>query len=219
MCREWLGKGVSKRPRSRNLDSPGTKAGRQVRKGPRILGFLRNRLPAWNEIVSLSGVLVFVVHSWSVQAFLFNLPSFILKYRSLEVVAIFCYHMVFAFLETLLCAGLLVVLAGVLPSKWLRKGFVYKGFLIVLAAVIGAIFLQNSISYGEFAYAGSKAYLLYEYIGGGLIVFAGLWVLVAKVGRVQRWIVFLVDQISIMLFIYLPLDVIGLAVVAVRLIR
>jgi hypothetical protein len=113
----------------------------------------------------------------------------------------------------------LVILAGLLPWGWLGRGFVYKGFLIVVAAVIGAIFVQDNISYGEFAYAGSKAYLLYEYLGGGLIVFVGLWVLVTKISRVQRWVVFVVDQISIMLFIYLPPDVIGLAVVAVRLIR
>jgi len=112
-----------------------------------------------------------------------------------------------------------VIVAALLPGGWLREGFGYKGFLLVLAGVIGAIFLQNSFSYGEFAYDGLRARLLYEYMGVGLVVFIGLWVLVAKLGRLQRLIEWAVDQISIMLFVYLPLDVIGLAVVAVRLVR
>lgn len=167
----------------------------------------------------MTGVVVFVVHSWSVRGFLFNLPSFVLKYRPGEILAIFCYHMAFAFLESLVGSALLVVLAALLPSKWFRNGFAYNSFLLVLATVIGAIFLQNSFSYGEFAFDGSKAIALYEYVGIGLMLFVGLWIVVAKIGRVQRLIMFLVDQISVMLFIYLPLDAIGSLVVAVRLIH
>ena len=95
----------------------------------------------------------------------------------------------------------------------------HRAFVLVLAAVAGAVFLQNSFSYGEFAYDGLKASLLYEYIGGGLILLVALWVLVEKVDAVKRLLVFLADQISIMLFVYLPLDAISLVVVAIRLIR
>ena len=180
---------------------------------------LRERIPAWHEILGVLGVVVFAVHSWSVYGFLFNLPAFILKYRPGEILAVFFYHMVFAFFESF-CIGLvLVVLSAILPSAWMRKGFVHKGFLLVLAAAIGAVALQNSFSYAIFEFDASNMHLLYERLGVGVLLFAGIWALTHYVAGLQKLLVRLVEQISIMLYIYLPLDVIGLLVVGWRLLR
>jgi hypothetical protein len=181
--------------------------------------FLKRRFPARAEAVSIFGVVVFAVHSWSVYGFLFNLPAFVLRYRAGEIVAVFFYHMAFAFLESVFFSALLVLVAALLPFAWIRKGFVYRGFLLLLAATVGAIALQNSFSFEIFEFDASNLGLLYERIGGGLILFAGTWALTQKYAGVQRFLGDLADRISIMLFVYLPLDAVGLLVVAWRLLR
>jgi hypothetical protein len=96
---------------------------------------------------------------------------------------------------------------------------VYKGFLLLLAAAVGAIALQYSFSFEIFGFDPSNLGLLYERAGAGLILFAGMWALTQKYAGVQRFLVQLADRASIMLFVYLPLDAVGLLVVAWRLLR
>ena len=183
------------------------------------VSFLKKRFPARAEAVSIFGVVVFAVHSWSVYAFLFNLPSFVLKYRAGEIVAVFFYYMAFAFLESVVFSTVLVLAAAILPFAWIRQGFVYKGFLLLLAATVGAIALQNSFSFEIFEFDASNLGLLYERIGAGLMVFAVIWALTQKYAALQRFLADLVERISVMLFVYLPLDAVGLLVVAWRLLR
>lgn len=183
----------------------------------RIVTSLRSRLPSRGEVLSVFGVVVFVVHSWSVRGFLYHLPSFLLKKSVGEIAAIFSYHMVFALLESGLVLAAILALAFLLPSALLQQGFVYKGFLIVTAAAVAAILLQDSPAYETFTLAASNDPGLIGKISATVIICIVLGVLAHRRASLQRALVFLVDQISIMLFVYLPLDIIGLLMVAARL--
>jgi hypothetical protein len=185
----------------------------------KLLRGLKRRLPAWRELVLVFGVVVFVVHSWSVRGFLFDLPSFLLKLRPLEIAAVFCYHMAFAALESTAFTAALLVLTAVLPTSWLRQGFVHNAFVLVLAATAGAIVLQYSFAYGEFAFESPNSpWLLPEIVAGGA-AFAVLYIAVHRAENLQELVGFIVNQVSVMLLIYLPLDALGIFTVAVRLLR
>lgn len=184
----------------------------------RIGSLLKARVPARGEIISVLGVVVFAVHSWSVREFLFHLPSLILKLPTGELLAIFCYHLAVAFIESATVTGLLVLLAALLPPSWLRNGFVHKGFLIALSAGVAAILLQHSFFYAGFAFEAPNTGALYERVALGLLLFMGSWMLVQSSAGLQWGIRSFVDRLSVMLLVYLPLDVIGLVVVTVRLI-
>jgi hypothetical protein len=188
-------------------------------KGRKIMGILRKRFPIWNEILSVFGVVVFTVHSWSLREFLFRLPSFILKYSVSEISAVFFYHITFAFLESVIFCGTLVLISGILPSGWLRSGFVYKGFLFVLVAAAAAIILQRNFNDGVLTIDISMKYLFYLGVGGGAVLLIGLFVLAQKMTRLQKLIVSVADRVSIMLYLYIPLDFIGLLVIGYRLLR
>ena len=170
-------------------------------------------------MVSIFGVVVFTVHSWSLLGFLYHLPSFALKYNLGEMFAIFFYHMTFAFLECVFFCGILVIISAVLPSAWVRRGFVYKGFLLVLFAAFGSIVLQGAFNYGVFEIDTVRTHFFYPELGAGLLLLIGLFILAQKMIRVQKMIVSVVDQISVMLYVYLPLDLLGLLVVGYRLLR
>ena len=194
-------------------------AGDVAARGLDIQSRIGSLLPPRREVVGILGVVVFAVHSWTVRGFLFNLPSFILKYRAGEILAVLAYHMAFAFLESLCVTVSLLILGALLPAPWLRQGFVYKGFLILIAASAAAIFLQYSYVSETFVFEGPGRGAFLAELGVGLATFLALFILCVRSVRVQKVLASLVDQISIMLFIYLPLDVLGLLVVSVRLLR
>jgi hypothetical protein len=154
-----------------------------------------------------------------VRGFLYNLPSFLLKYTTGEILVVFCYHMAFAFLESLSVMAVLLAISALLPAGVLRKGFAYKGLLVLAAGCAAAIFLQYSYVSESFAFEGAGRGLFWAKVAGGLLAFLGLYAAATRVARVQKALAWLADQISVMLFVYLPLDLVGLLVVGFRLLR
>src|ERR1700690_3428309 len=101
-----------------------------------------SRLPIKGEILSVFNVVLFVVFGWSVRGFLFVLPSFLLYFRLGDILAILFYMLGFALIESLFLTGGLLVGSLLLPAKWFKIGFGYKGFLIILVARMGLILFQ-----------------------------------------------------------------------------
>jgi hypothetical protein len=191
----------------------------KVASGPDMRSRIERLFPPKQEVIGILGVIVFAVHSWSIRGFLYSLPSFILKYRPDEILAVFCYHMAFALLESVCAMALLLVLGALLPAAWLRSGFIYKSFVIFMAGCAAAIFLQYSYVSEAFVFEGPGRGLFLVELAGGLAAFIGIYVACVRMVRLQKVVSSLVDRISIMLFIYLPLDAIGLLVVSLRLLR
>jgi hypothetical protein len=162
---------------------------------------------------------VFAVHSWSVRGFLYNLPSFLLKYRTGQILAVFCYHMAFAFLESLCVMAVLLAISAILPAGLLRRGFAYKGLLVLAAGSAAAIFLQYSYVSETFAFEGPQRALFWAKAAAGFVVFLGIYLASFRIVIVQKALTWLAEQISVMLLVYLPLDLAGLLVVGFRLLR
>jgi len=176
-------------------------------------------LPPGREILAVLGAVVFAVHSWSVGGFLYKLPSLLLKYRTGEILVVFCYHMAFAFLESLCVTAVLLGMSALLPAGLLRTGFVYKGLLVLIAGCAAAIFLQYSYVSESFAFEGAGRGLFWARVAAGFLIFLGLYAASTRSVRMQKALTWLAEQISVMLFVYLPLDVVGLLTVGVRLLR
>ena len=165
------------------------------------------------------GAAVFAVHSWSVRGFLYNLPSFLLKYDTGQILAVFCYHMALAFLESMGVMGALLLASAALPSQLLRRGFLYKGLLVLAAASAAAVFLQYSYVSETFAFEGAGRSRFFIEAAAGLAVFLALYIASFRAIWLQSALGWVAEQVSVMLFVYLPLDLVGLLVVAVRLVR
>jgi len=119
--------------------------------------------------------------------------------------------MAFAFLESLLVTGVLVLLSAILPSNWLRDGFTYKGLIAILMATIASIILQRTLQ-GEF-----PTLLILTLIWFIPLLWTVVFIiLVQRKPPLQRILVEAAERISIMLFIYLPIGVISLVVVTLR---
>lgn len=116
--------------------------------------------------------------------------------------------MAFAFLESLLVTGALTLVRAILPSKWLRDGFTYKGFVVMVMATSSAIILQRTLK-GEFP--PPQILMLIWFTP---LVWTAVIIIVAKrMPRVKDILINIADRISIMLFLYVPIGIISIVVV------
>jgi hypothetical protein len=184
------------------------------------LDMLRRKLPGRAEALSVFNVLIFVVFGWSIRGFLFEIPSFLLYLNLGDITAVVFYMMAFAFLECVLLTGGLVLVSLILPSSWLKTGFAYKSFLIILVATTGFILFQGYYKVGFFQnllnndYSPFRPVLIGMCIG--FMVLAGLFWLFHNRPRLQKYLSTFIEQFSVFSFIYVPLGVIGILVVFVR---
>ncbi len=179
-----------------------------------------SRLPARNDALKVFGVVLFAVFGWSIRGFLFKIPSFSLYFGLGTNLAILCYMFAFALFESVLVTGVLVVLAAVLPARFLKVGFAYKGFLIVLVTTIAMIAFEGyyKVDYFKDIRNGDDSSIP-PFVMGVIVstvsLFGLLWLFHAK-PRLQRYALFVAEQFSVFMYIYVPLGVIGLIVVVLR---
>jgi hypothetical protein len=175
------------------------------------LTLIRNRLPSRSEIIAVFGVIVFICHSWTMLGFLNKLSSFILYFTVGEIFGIFAYMMAFAFLESLAFMGFLVLLSAILPSRWLRNGFAFKGFVFTIIAAATFLLFQSFLR-SEYP----STLMLSLSIFAPLIIIAILIHVVESSIVIRNILLNIQDRFLIMLFIYAPIGVLSLLVVMYR---
>ena len=173
--------------------------------------FIRNRFPHRSEIIAVLSVAVFVCFSWSILGFFHKLSSFLLYLKLGEIGAIFAYMMAFAMLESLLVTAILILLSALLPSSWLRDGFAYKGFVILLIATADAFLFQKSL---QEIFPSTLNLALFSVVP--ILLIAILISLLHAQPKVQNLLIKVQDRFLIMLFVYLPIGLISLLAVTVR---
>lgn len=134
-----------------------------------------------------------------------------LRYAAGELFAIFSYMMAIALAESFLIIVSLVFVSAVLPERWFREGFSYKGFLVVLVGSIASILYQSLLG-SEFL--AIRTYFLWV----GAVVFF-LIVLNLLFHFFQSWravLVSIAERFTVFAYLYIPLGLLGLSVVFVR---
>lgn len=172
---------------------------------------IRDRLPNRSEMLAVLGVAVFVCYSWTLLGFLNKFSSFILYFTLGEIADIFAFMMAFALLESLAVTGVLALLSILLPSGWLRDGFAFKGFVIIVIATVTSILFQKTL--GD-DFPPTLVLILFSLLPLALSV--ALITLVRSMPKVRRMITNIQDRILIMLLVYIPIGLLSLVVVLYR---
>ncbi|HEX5837477.1 MAG TPA: hypothetical protein VFY26_06575 [Anaerolineales bacterium] len=175
------------------------------------MDFIQKRFPRRYDMLAVFGVVVFVCYSWTLLGFLNKLSSFLLYFTLGEIANILAFMMAFALVESLVLTVILVLLSAFLPSDWLREGFAFKGFVIVIIATVTSILFQNIL---EDNFPHPLVLLLFILIPIGVAV--ALIALVRSAPKVHSLINNIQDRVLIMLFVYVPLGVLSLMFVLYR---
>jgi hypothetical protein len=181
---------------------------------------LRQRLPVRSDVLQVFSIVLFAVFGWSIRGFLYKIPAFTLYFGLSSNLAIFCYMLGFALLESALVMGILLALSVLLPSGFLREGFAYKSFLLILVGTIAAVVFEGwyRINFFKDIMAGND-YAIPPFVVGVVativLLFALLWVF-RLWPPLQQYARAVMEQFSIFTYIYVPLGLIGLLVVLLR---
>jgi hypothetical protein len=169
------------------------------------------KLPLWSEIQVVSGLLVFAVFSWSIRGFLYKLSAFLLYYNLRDIFGIFSYMMGIALLESAIIMLALLFLAAILPKGWFREGFNYKASLLTLVVGGAMLYLQSILTFRLPSVRTLIVFLVISFAAWLVLNF-----LTIKVKRFRVALDFILDRLSVFLYLYVPLGIIGLGVVVVR---
>ena len=119
--------------------------------------------------------------------------------------------MAFALLESLGVTTFLVSMSALLPSKWLKNGFAYKGFLVVVIATVDAILFQKAL---QVDYPSTPTLAASSILP--LLLAAILIRVLHSTPKLQTIVVNIQDRFLILLFIYVPIGLLCLIAVTFR---
>lgn len=171
----------------------------------------KRRLPLRNEIQVVFGLLVFAVFSWSIRGFLYKLSAFLLYHNLGEIFGIFSYMMGIALLESAVIMLVLLLLAAILPKGWLRDGFDFKAALLILAVGGAMIYLQSILTFRLPSVFTLAAFVAIPFAAWLVLIFLAI-----KIKRFRGALDFILGRMSVFLYLYVPLGMIGLVAVIIR---
>lgn len=175
-----------------------------------------SRLPHRAELLPVYSILLFLSGSWALYRFAWYLPSWMeyLSIPSLLVMA--AYTLGYVLLECALMLGLVVLVSLAFPRRVFRSQFVALGSTLALALGAGAVLVQRQVSmiydwevWQVFAYAGAVL------VGMVLLILLAAW-LFRRFPPLLRLVNSFAERMSVFAYVYIPLGIIGLAVVAIR---
>ena len=175
---------------------------------------LWSRLPARRDVVYVFSAVVFAVYSWSIRGFLFQLSSLILYYNIWQIIAVLFYLMAFALLESTAFTGTLALAGFLLPQKWFRDGFAYKGFLATLVIGLAMIKLQSYLY--VLNYGLPDIGILGWGVGITLVALVALFFLFQNVSLLQKFLLNVEERLQVFIYLYVPLGIAGLLVILLR---
>jgi hypothetical protein len=174
------------------------------------------RLPSKSEITPVFSTVVFIFFSWSLYRMFWQIPSWLYYLNVWDVLILAAYVVSFALFESLIVLGFVMLLAFILPGKYLKDNFIVQGSLAAFLLGLGAVGLQRKIGLiYKLEIWQILAYPVLVLIGLIALTVAGAYIF-KRFPRLARLAANLADRMTIFAYIYVPIAILGLAVVIWR---
>jgi hypothetical protein len=181
-----------------------------------ILNALRTRLPSRQELFPVLAVFVFFAYTWALYRMFWYVPSW-LEYLNLwKVLTIAAYVLAFALFESLLMLGLLVLFSLFFPPRIFKDRFIVQGASLAALTSLAAFMLQRKINLVyRLELWQLELYPLVLLVALVFVVLA-LGLLFERLPFLARLVQAIAERLTIFAYFYLPLGLLGLAVVILR---
>lgn len=173
---------------------------------------MRERLPDFQSVLQVYAVIAVMFAGWTITAFLWKLPAWLLLLNLWEIFTLFAYAMAANLLESLIVLVLLLGACVLLPANLLRGDFVVHG-TILSVGLVGALM----------AFVGSEMQFGFD---SGLLLLIPPLVVLALMGflvyrsstttRIRSAALWLSDRVVVFLFVLVPLFATGSVYVLFR---
>ena len=168
------------------------------------------RLPKLKDILSVYAVIMSMLFAWSLLLFFWYLASWAHFMTVGDIIGVFSYVMVSSFIESLAFLLLLLVLCFLLPRNFFLDDFVIRGTTVTVC-VIGMIMIYFRITNANISD------FLFSWIGlTAALAIIAVSLFATKFKRVRDMLVSLSDRLMVFLYIFIPLSIFSVLVVAIR---
>jgi hypothetical protein len=177
---------------------------------------LQARLPARHAIAPVFSVVAFFAFSWSLYRMFYWLPSWLYYLNLRDIFWLACYVVSYCLFESLAMLGLMLLLCLVFPRRVLRDQFVTVGSVIAGTLGVAAFLLQRKI--GLLLRIETEIFFLAPVVVIVVLViyiFVIAWLL-RRFQVLTRLIAALADRMTVFLYFYVPLGLLGALLVLVR---
>ena len=172
---------------------------------------IRKKLPPLDEILAVYGTIVFVLYGWTSITFSWKVPSWLYVLSLGEIVSIVSYSLASNLLECTTLLFIFLLLALLLPSKWLRDKFIIRASIMTYILTFWAAAFNLST-------------LIQLPTTNDLILFAvmacltlGMAIMIAeRVSSFRKFLFSLASRLTVFLYLWIPLSALGILVVVFR---
>ena len=175
-----------------------------------------------NDLWGVFSTTVFCTYSWSMLIFFWDVPSFLLRYNTGEIISYLAYQFMFALLESTIVTIFVTVIGFIFPAKFLRNKFRATGTALVFAFAINAIYFKHILDIVNWVtdILSIDTLITIQIVTGiwavCLVVLPIGLVMASKRERVEKIVNQFVDRLSILVSIYLFLSLLGILLIIVR---
>jgi len=177
---------------------------------------IKARLPKAGQIWPVFSIILFIVFSWMLYRYFFQLPSWLYYMSTQNIFVLLAYTLSFSFVESLSVLLYVLFICFIFPGKFFKEIFIPQGSLQVIIITGLTYFLRLRLE--DLAEMDLRMLVA---IGIGLIIIQALSVVVIymflkRLPVTARWISSFAERMTIFYYLYAPLGVLCTLIVIVR---
>ena len=177
---------------------------------------LTARLPAIQQIWPVFSIIIFIDYTWVLYRFFFQVPSWLYYMKAGNLLVLFAYALSFSLIESFLVLLLVLLLCMIFPARYFKEKFIPQGSFQVLIITVLAYALRQRIE----EFSKMEAWILIAIPVVAFLILTLSVIILSKIferfWRIPKWVSSLAERMTIFLYLYPPLGVLGLLVVVVR---
>ncbi len=164
----------------------------------------------------------FCTYSYLLIIFFWDVPSFLLRYNTTDIVSFAAYQFMFALFESITVTAFITLLGFILPAKFIRNTFQVSGSALAIAFAFNAFFFKDVIVIVRWLVNtfSLPAPVAFQVVFGlwtfSLLVLPIGLVIASKNDMLERIINKFVEKLSVLVSLYVFLSVIGTLIVIAR---
>jgi hypothetical protein len=168
------------------------------------------------DIVPVFAACAVPVHSWSILLFFNQMPGWRVYLSTWDLIGTFAYTQTFALVESLSILAITILIAVVLPARFLRAKFSSKASLLVLSILAWVVAAHLT---GIKPWESSRPWEPWIYWVEGIAFLASvggsLWLL-ERHRRVEWAVGAFVDRVTVLLYLHVPIALLSVLIVVLR---
>lgn len=170
------------------------------------------------QISPVLATLMFVIYGYAIYRLFWYVPSWLTYLPVGDILSIVAYMTTMALVESLFLLVLLLLVSFLIPGRYFTDRFIVQGSVVVWMMTIWGLAIHedlnryiSELNYREFAismFASLMLFVISIILVSQFFIFRFHWL--EKVIRVVA------DRMTIFLYVYLPLSMIGLVTILIR---